>query len=69
MTEKTCAFCKGAFDASIFNPSLSLIQNMIVSYVDQNQPCTKEDVVDFIADLEVCVDCLKHHEDMGYNLS
>ena len=69
MTEKNCTFCKEHYDVSIFNPSLTLIQNMIVSFVDKNQPCTKEMVVDYIANLEVCEECLNHHIRNGYNLS
>ena len=68
MTEKSCEFCKGTFDTICFDPSLNLVQNMIVDFVDKNQPCTKEMAVDFIADVEVCEDCLNHHIRNGYTL-
>mgnify|MGYP001334235313 CR=1 FL=1 len=64
----SCAFCTGIFDTSRFDPSLTLIQNMIVSFVDENQPCTQEMVVDFITNIDVCEDCLNYHIRNGYPL-
>ena len=61
MTDKSCDFCKGTIDTIRFDPSLNLKQNIIVSFVHKNQPCTKKMVVDFMADVEVCEDCLNHY--------